>query len=339
MGAASASAECRASYNFKTEGRFPDLSCATPEEPGGYADIEPGTAKFFKELAAPAITLECVHTVADEKPRAWSDEECSSALAGERRWVWIVKRGSARVLRNGVAAPVGKPLPVVAWGGAVNVSMESPAFEMNCRTVSAGTLENLGKTGSEYATGETQTSAYYECHWAKCEAEVAASELGKLGFKGLGFIQAYNLPWKEELVQMNKTENGLQIGAPPNFNFGKGFPEGPAAKSQEPDGKGTAWGRRGAMGLVTGCEVVPNPEAVTGKNTRVLLQYPFEGDVYAKVGGKLNEGGNASKPAKMEFKEKESGELELEGSPGTGATFRGQLKYLGYTIQDAITIG
>ena len=65
----------------------------------------------------------------------------------------------------------------------------------------------------------------------------------------------------------------------------------------------------------------------------------MEGEVHPLIGGALNEGGSALHPAKVEFEEKESGELEDPAGPGAGSTLFGQLKYSGYAIQDGITVG
>ena len=125
-------------------------------------------------------------------------------------------------LKQGVA------LPIVSWGGAINVAQSGGLGEVNCKTVAAGSVENPVGGGS--GVGKTQTSAFYECKEPVCEAEVAASPLGGLGYKGVGFAVAYNLPWKNEIV--GATPNlEERIGAPGNGNSGRGSP-----RDSRPDG-------------------------------------------------------------------------------------------------------
>jgi hypothetical protein len=243
--------------------------------------------------------------------------------------------------KNGAIQKEATPVPVMTWGGAINLKQESPAGEINCKAVGAGFVEN--PTGGGAGTGKSQSSNFYECKEPKCEAEVAASELGKAGFKGVGFAVAYNLPWNN-LLEGEVEPFVEKIGAVPNGPkaakpaWGGEAAEGYPAKQKEPAGNGAAWGAAGAIGAVVGCEVSPNPEAITGKGTRVVGELPFEGELHPTVGGGLNEAGNALKPAKAEFKGKESGELEDPLGPGAGGNNTGQIKYLGYTVQDSIQV-
>jgi len=241
--------------------------------------------------------------------------------------------------KNKVISKEGAKIPVVTFGGAVNLAQESPAGEINCKGVGAGYVENPKEPVGGAGVGKTEASAFYECKEPKCEAEVAASPLGKLGFKGVGFAATYNFPWNNKL---EGTEAPFQekIGGTPNLNFGKGFAEGFPAAYQPPDGKGTAWGAAGATGAIVGCEIFPNPEGLeaTGKPARVAGELPFEGELRPNIGGALNEGGSALKPAKTEFLGKSSGELEDPLGPGAGGSQLGQVKYLGYLLQDGVTV-
>jgi len=188
--------------------------------------------------------------------------------------------------KNGLEQPAAKPIPVMSWGGAVNLKQESPAGEINCKSVGAGFIENTALAPAGEGVGKSQSSNFYECKAPKCEAEVAASELGKLGFKGVGFAVAYNLPWN------NKLEGAAEpftekIGAEPNGPkaakpaWGAEAAEGYPAKQKEGNGKGAAWGAPGAIGATVGCEISPNPEGLagTGKPERVAGELPFEGEL------------------------------------------------------------
>ena len=247
--------------------------------------------------------------------------------------------------KNGVRLKEGATLPILTWGGATNLAQADPAGETSCKTAGAGTIVNAKGEGEETGgngpagTGQTQSAVYYECKAPKCEAEVAASPLGSLGFKGVGFVQAYNLPWKEELFGSSAPFQEF-VGSPPSLNLGNGFSEGFPAMSQPPSGTGSVWGAPGAIGMVMGCEVFPNPEGLEGlrKPARVPSEMPLEGELHPLIGGALNEGGAALHPAKIEFAGKTSGELEDPLGPGSGGYDTGQVKYLGYGVQDGITV-
>jgi len=245
--------------------------------------------------------------------------------------------------KSGTRLAEGSKLPIVEFGGAVNLAQESPAGEINCKGVGAGYVENpkgtapnTGEKGPA-GVGKTESSNFYECKEPKCEAEIAASPLGGLGFKGVGFAVAYNLPWNNELLNTAEPFEE-RIGAKPSLNFGQGFAEGYPAKQQAPSGTGSAWGAAGAVGAIIGCEISPNPEGTTGPGTRVAAQLPFEGELHPSIGGALNEQGSAGKPAKTEFLGKASGELEDPLGAGNGGSQTGQIKYLGYTTQNGVSV-
>ena len=169
-------------------------------------------------------------------------------------------------VKGGVRLKEGTTASVISWGiGGVNLIQEGPAGEINCKTVGAGTIENPDGSGLNVeakgppGVGRTLASIFYECKAPKCEAEIAASPLGTLGFKGVGFVQAYNFPWYNELRNPSPPYEEI-IGAPGNGNFGQGFPEGFPAKYQAANGLGNSWGASGAIGFVVGCETFPNPE-------------------------------------------------------------------------------
>ncbi len=143
----------------------------------------------------------------------------------------------AHWLKGGSKLKQGVSVPIICWGNAINFSLSSGAGAINCKTVSAANIENPATGGA--GTGETTAADYYECKQPRCESEIAESPLGGLGYRGVSFAQAYNLPWHEEIVGSapNLEE---RIGAPAGGNLGAGFAEGYPAGSQAPDGQGTA---------------------------------------------------------------------------------------------------
>jgi len=244
----------------------------------------------------------------------------------------VSQAGPLHWYKGGVKLPANKTqLPYVSWGGKTNLKQLSPAGEINCKGAGAGYIEN--PEGGGAGKGAVLDASFYECKAPKCEAEVAASPLGGLGFKGQGAAVTYNFPWNLQL-----TETSLKTGAVPSLKLGKGFAEGYPAKIQEPDGTGTSFGAAGAIGAVVVCEIFPNPEAVAGKESRVGGELPFEGELNPIVGGSLNEGESMSKPMKEEFTGKATGELEDPLGPGAGGYNEGQVKFGGYELQAGLGV-
>ncbi len=247
----------------------------------------------------------------------------------------------AHWFKSGTKLKQGTKVPIVSWGGAANVSPNGASAEVNCKTVASGNIEN--PVGGASGRGETTSASYYECKAPKCEAEVAESPLGRLGYKGIGFVAAYNLPWNDELIGSPPSQEEM-IGAPPSGNLGAGFPEGYPANSQPPDGEGTSWGAKGAIGLISGCQIFPNPEGAPalggerGQPSRVAGEVPYEGELRPEIGGSLNGAASAANPALVRFAGAASGELESSLGPGKGGTAGGAMKYLGYETQSPIKV-
>ncbi len=243
--------------------------------------------------------------------------------------------------KSGVKLKQGSTVPIVYWGNAVNVSLSGGAGEVNCKTVASGNIEN--PSGGGTGVGETLAVDYYECKAPVCETEIAESPLGGLGYQGVGFAQAYNLPWNDELTG-SSPHLEERIGAPGSGNLGAGFPEGYPARSQPPGGEGSAWGAARAIGLVTGCQIFPNPEGapalggVSGQPQRVASETPFEGELRPEIGGALNGAASASNPAQISFNGIASGELRDPLGPGNGGVSEGTLKYLGYATQSPVKV-
>jgi hypothetical protein len=247
----------------------------------------------------------------------------------------------AHWFKSGTKLKQGTSVPVIYWGTAVNVSLSSGAGVINCKTVSSGNIENPVGGGS--GVGHTTAADYYECKQPKCESEVAESPLGGLGYQGVGFAQAYNLPWNNAITG-SAPNIEERIGAPAGGNLGAGFAEGYPASSQAPNGEGTPWGSKGAIGLIAGCQIYPNPEGapalggVSGQPQRVVSETPFEGELRPEIGGSLNGAASAAIPAQIRFAGAASGELKDNLGPGNGGVAGGNLKYLGYETQSPLKV-
>jgi len=262
----------------------------------------------------------------------------------------------------------GERLPVIGWGvQGANLKQKSAAGEINCKTVGSGIVENpVGSTGATEehfgisgpaGVGQSITASFYECVEPACEAAIAASPLGGLGFVGIGFAVGQNFPWNENLIEGKPTKLGAfekTIGAPGNGNFGKGFAQGypaetsfqsgnagrggPGSPANEPPGGG--WGAAGAVGAIVGCEIFPNPEGltgVTGSPKRVAFEEHDESEgptgttgLHAEVGGALNSS-NLGAPGEYVLNGAASGFIATEK---TGpATQEGSIKSEGYGQQ------
>ena len=257
----------------------------------------------------------------------------------------------------------------------------SKQAQISCKTVSGGYIENpkgsggsTGKMGPA-GTGKTLVSANYECVDKTCETEVTMM-YPDLGYVGIGFIAGYNFPWSNELLDQDNYQiphNGAfeeRIGATPDAGTGQSwgqsipgqseaYAEGFPARSQAPGGHGGAengtnasnnpgatsrWGAPGAIGLVAGCEIFPNPEdntaldLGTGLPERVVSETPLEGELHPEVGGELNGVSSPASPAQVQFNGSYSGELAGPVGPGEGGIFKGNLKILGYESQSSISV-
>lgn len=119
----------------------------------------------------------------------------------------------------------GVKVPFMIWGGPVDLAMEEPVFTQ-CRTVAAGYIENPKGTGTEVGekgpagAGQILSFNSYECQQKSCE-EGIAREYGALGYKGVGFLAAYNFPWSVKLQGSETIEE--KLGAKPDAGTGQSW--------------------------------------------------------------------------------------------------------------------
>jgi hypothetical protein len=228
--------------------------------------------------------------------------------------------------RSGAIIPAGEVVPVVMFGGEVNLAQTSPGFgELNCRTVGGGTIEN--PLGGGAGVGSMLAAAFYECKAPLCEAEIKA----KTGLEGRGYVEADNMPasinghteerfvpfagWSmllEESTVAGVLSIRLKIGEP----FVKFETRSPA----------------GMMRMTDECQIAPTEQVGAAGPI-------FEGELKPEIGaakkGNVN-GTSAAKPSSMRFEAASTG--ELHSKTAGNATYTGPLKYLGYNEQELITV-
>lgn len=230
------------------------------------------------------------------------------AIAAGEHHSLAVGRGPTRYwYRSGVKLPQGLKVPVVSWGGAVNVVQSSVSGQISCRTIGAGTIEN--PLGGGAGVGQTQVSGFFECSAPQCEAEGAEK-----GIPVIGRIAASNFPWKDELTEGGSPNSNREAIGTPFSMFG----------SPEP----------GEMVRTVSCETPPGYEPSTVLFTETL-QGQLEPEIGAAAEGSLN-GTSSSKPSSLHFTGSSSGALHAQ--LGAEATSSGSVKYMGYTGQEVITV-
>jgi hypothetical protein len=242
--------------------------------------------------------------------------------------------------RSGVKLKEGTSVPIVMFGGAVNLELNG----VNCRFVGGGTIEN--PVGGGAGVGRTNSLEDYECKGAGCE-EYVLRELGVQGYAALTFGNnpaATNEPgfpgWSDSLEEnviagVNSVRE--KIGEPaviPNREEGQPFE---TFKTPAP------------AGMIRASEVC----RVLSTGQVVVKSLPYEGELKPEIGaaktGNLN-GANSAKPSQFSFNGSSTGGLlsepvcllNMEGPPFVYgpcvSRATGSLKYLGYNEQELITV-
>jgi hypothetical protein len=201
--------------------------------------------------------------------------------------------------KNGVISPEGQASPIVSWGGATNVVQTSAIGEINCRTVSGGTIENPkgGGRGGGHLSGGT----FFECKSPGCEKAAAET-----GLPLTVIVYGSFWPWHIWIIIW---------GGGPFLEMGTPF---------------TAFGEHSSGEMVenASCETPPGfePHVVGASAT-------FEGELDPKI----KNGTTASKPSQLTFEGAKSGALHSE--IGGEGTLSGSIKFEGYNGQELITAG
>jgi hypothetical protein len=202
--------------------------------------------------------------------------------------------------KNNVLIPASKPLPVIGWGQAENLSQVSNIGEINCQTVGAGTVENPPEKAA--GVGKTLLASFYNCKAPQCEEAVLKETGGAL--TGEGTAVAKNLPWNNKL-------------------FEGGTPNAVRLKTGEPF---VAFGKptTGEIAAVVDCNIPALKETVK--------EALFEGELEPES---IN-GTSATKPSTTKYAGASTGHLESEvGGPGINT---GSIKSEGYNAQEVITV-
>jgi hypothetical protein len=220
--------------------------------------------------------------------------------------------------RSNVIVPQATAVPLVTFGGKVNLSQNSGIGEINCSEVGGGSIENPAGGGA--GIGRTNASQFYECKAPQCEAAV----MEKFGTQGRGTATTQNNPaaTKEPAFpgwtnQLEESEVAGVVSV--REKVGEPFE---SFKTPSPPGM---------IRATIGCEIIASKTPV--------ISAVFEGELKPEVGraksGNLN-GVSASKPSHAGFSGASTGALHSELA-GEG-TNNGIVKFLGYNEQELITV-
>jgi hypothetical protein len=231
----------------------------------------------------------------------------------------VAAQASIHWYKNNSPQTAGKPIPVVNYGGAVNLSQKSAIGEINCRGVGGGIIEN--PLGGGNGVGKTYLSSFFECKNNEPE-EGACGKARKENGIPLGLYavtNAWQYGWTGALIE--GTPNRTQIGEPWSGAFHK-YGELGFKGSVETNGEPEPSPLHEIMARVS-CETPPGfvPHIVG-------LAADFEGELSPEF---VN--GN---PSSVKFTGPTSGALHSEKA-GEG-TNEGSVKIVGYTNQELITV-
>jgi len=225
----------------------------------------------------------------------------------------VAAQASIHWYKNNVIQAQAKPIPVVSYGGAVNLSQKSAIGEINCRGAGGGTIEN--PTGGGSGVGKTNESTFFECKNNEPEEGACGKARKENGIPLALFAvtNAAQFGWNNLLVE--GTPNRTKVGEPFSGTFHK-YPGRGVEGEPEPSPTNEI------MALVS-CETPPGfvPHIVG-------LAATFEGELDPEV---VN--GN---PTLAKFTGATSGALHSELA-GEG-TNEGSVKLVGYTNQENITV-
>jgi hypothetical protein len=230
-----------------------------------------------------------------------------TAQAGTQQWY-----------RSGVKLTEGKVVPIVVFGGKVNLNQTSGFGEADCKTVGGGTIEN--PAGSGAGVGRTNSLTLYECKGATCEAEA----LKATGMEGRVRLTTQNNPAATQEPGFPGWSDVLEESTVAGVSSVREKIGEPFEKFQTPSPPGM-------LRETQTCELAATKQ--------VLLSTISEGELKPEIGvaksGMLN-GSSAANPSTIKFSGASTGALrsELAGED----TFLGSLKYLGYNEQELITV-
>jgi hypothetical protein len=220
--------------------------------------------------------------------------------------------------RSGAKIAEATVVPVVTFGGKINLSQNSALGEINCKGAGGGIIEN--PTGGGAGTGKSNSASFWECKAPTCEAEV----LKATGLEGRGTATTQNNPGATKEPAFPGWSNTLE----------ESEVEGVSSVREKIGEPFVTFKTPSPPGMIRAqviCEVAVNQSPVATAN--------FEGELKPEIGvaksGNLN-GSTASKPSSAKFSGASTGALQSEvAGPGTNS---GSVKYLGYFEQELITV-
>jgi hypothetical protein len=225
--------------------------------------------------------------------------------------------------RSGAKLAEGTSVPIVLFGGKVNLSRTDADGEVNCRTVGGGVIEN--PVGGGAGVGRTNSLAYYECKQEKCETEVKA----KTGLEGRFRRTTQNNPAATQEPAFPGWSDVLEESEVAGVSSVR-------EKIGEPWESFKTPSPPGMIHETIDCTVAANQQ--------VVAEADAEGELKPEIGiaksGNLN-GSSAAKPSTIKFSGASTGCLNgVAGRPcALGSdTFSNSLKYLGYNEQELITV-
>jgi hypothetical protein len=224
--------------------------------------------------------------------------------------------------RSGVKLQEGVVVPVVMFGGKINLAQQSAFGELNCRTVAGGTIEN--PVGGGAGVGRTNSMTFYECKAPLCEEEVRI----KTGLEGRGRQTTQNNPAATQEPAFPGWSDALEeseVGGVSSVREKIGEPF-ETFKTPSPPGM---------MRETQICEI----SSAGAFEKHVVLNVISEGELKPEIGvaksGNLN-GTGAAKPSSVNFSGASTGTMQSNNAGP--ATYTGSLKYLGYNEQELITV-
>jgi len=220
--------------------------------------------------------------------------------------------------RNGAKLAEGTVVPIVMFGGKIDVSQQNALGGPDCKTVAGGTIEN--PIGGGPGVGRTNSLNFYECKAPSCEAEV----LKTFGVEGRLRTTIQNTPAATEEPAFPGWSDALEESEVAGTSSVR-------EKIGEPFESFKTPSPTGMMRETQICEKAPTKEPVISAFS--------EGELKPEVGiakaGNLN-GTTPAKPSQVKFGGAGTGAMHSEVAGET--TFFGSLKYLGYNEQELITV-
>jgi hypothetical protein len=272
--------------------------------------LAPNTTYYYRVVAAQAVRTE--DTISWVKPAVDGTTQ-SFTTTPPQHWY-----------RNNTILAQGNVVPVVMFGGKVNLSQQSALGEINCRGTSGGVIDNPAGGGA--GEGKSNTGGFYECKAPECEAMVKE----KTGLEGRGAVTTQNNPGATKEPAFPGWTNVLEESEVAGVSSVREKVGEPFETFKTPSPPGM---------------IRETVDCTLAANQMVVAEAIHEGELKPEIGiakaGNLN-GTTAAKPSTFKFSGASTGCLNVAANRscalGGQDTFTGSLKYLGYDEQELITV-